>query len=121
MVPTYLGAQSQVETLLRLSSVRPYEPESCPVYALTQSWTVNDILAWSSTVPPNDTYYEYATVGMTYISLRNDSLRLNSSDNFAPPFVYTTNITNWAWVEDPSLSASHDLLVYCLDLLTPTG
>jgi hypothetical protein len=67
--------------------------------------TVADFLMWGDLSPlPNPSVFDYATVPIVYVSLRNDTLHFNTNAGFAPPVVKTEHITNWVWVADPSLS-----------------
>lgn len=65
--------------------------------------TVTDFLMWGDLRPNGSLIFDYATVPIVFVSLRNDTLRLNSVAG-STPVVKTENITSWVWVTDPSLS-----------------
>lgn len=80
-----------------------YPPGDLGVRIMLISGTVQDFLVWAD-ITPNVTVYEYSTMAFVYVSLRNDTLRLDPTLNFALPRVQTVNISDWVWDSDPSQS-----------------
>lgn len=63
---------------------------------------VKDVLVMAN-ANINGTAYSWGTTGLAFLSLHNDTLRLDPSLNFEPPVLITANITNWVWVNNGSL------------------
>lgn len=64
---------------------------------------VKDILALAL-IEDNKHAWASGTIGLGYLSLRNDTLRFNESLSFEPPIPIVSNITAYSWVNDSQLS-----------------